>query len=93
MKSAYELALERLETQGIRRPDEAVMNEATRSKIAELRNQAEAKLAEMEILHQDRMGKLGDPHAQDVEQLDYVRERRRIEEACDYKVEQLRSKT
>ena len=91
MKSAYELALERLEDQGIRRPDDEAMDEATRSQIAELRNQAEAKLAELEILHQDRMRKTGDPHAQDVEQLEYARERRRIEEASHYKIEKLRT--
>jgi hypothetical protein len=62
MKSAYELALERLENQGIRRPDDTALDEATRSKVEELRNQKEAKLAELEILHQDRLRKMQDPH-------------------------------
>ena len=91
MKSAYELALERLENQGIRRPDATVLDEATRSRVAELRNQKEAKLAELEILHQDRLSKMNDPLSRQLEQDEYVRERRRIEAACDDKVEKLRS--
>jgi hypothetical protein len=90
MKSAYELALERLENQGIRRPDDTALDEATRSKVEELRNQKEAKLAELEILHQDRLRKMQDPHSHQLEQEEYVRERRRIAESCEEKIDKLR---
>ena len=46
MKSAYDLALERLEQQGIDKPRDESFTAETREQIAELRNQAEAKLAE-----------------------------------------------
>lgn len=89
VKSAYELALERLEGQGIERPSEALSDEH-REQVAALRRQAEAKLAELEILHRDRLRKLGDPEARDKEEDEYVRERRRIEEQRDSKIERAR---
>ena len=90
VKSAYELALERLEGQGIERPREESLTEAQRSQVAELRRQAEAKLAELEILHRDRLRKALDPEAREKEEEDYVRERRRIEEQRDAKIEKAR---
>ncbi len=86
VKSAYELALERLEGQGIARPREESLSPEQRAQVAELRRQAEAKLAELEILHRDRLRKLGDPEAREKEEEDYVRERRRIEERRDGKI-------
>jgi len=85
MKSAYELALERLEKQGIERPREDSMSDETREQIAEVRRQAEAKLAEVEILYQDKK-KSGDPQAEE----EYLRDRRRIEDDRDRKIEKLR---
>jgi hypothetical protein len=90
MKSAYELALERLEKQGIQRPREEALGEEVLQKIAEVRKQAEAKLAELEILHRDRLRKAYDPAKRQEEEEDYVRERRRIEEDRDRKIEKLR---
>lgn len=86
MKSAYELALERLEKQGIERPREDSLSEQTREEIAEVRRQAEAKLAEVEILYRDKQ-KGGDPQAEE----QYLRDRRRIEDDRDRKVEKLRA--
>jgi hypothetical protein len=89
MKSAYELALERLEKQGIERPREEAMSAETLEKIADARRQAEAKLAELEILHRDRLGKT-DPITRQGDDDNYVRERRRIEDDRDRKIEKLR---
>jgi hypothetical protein len=89
MKSAYELALERLEKQGIERPREEAHSAETLEKIAEIRRQAEAKLAELEILHRDRLGKT-DPFKRQEDDDNYVRERRRIEDDRDRKIEKLR---
>ncbi|HVT15394.1 MAG TPA: hypothetical protein VHQ90_04315 [Thermoanaerobaculia bacterium] len=92
MKSAYELALERLEREGIERPregDDALSGE-TREKVTELRQQAAAKLAELEILHRDRLKNLYDPAKRREEEEDYVRERRRIESERDRKIEKQR---
>lgn len=78
MKSAYELALERLEQRGIDRPE--VLSDELREQVAEIRRQADAKLAELEILH-----------ARSLQEEDYVRERRRIEEDRDRKIAKLRA--
>jgi hypothetical protein len=91
MKSAYELALERLEKQGIERPREEGLGAEVQEKIAEVRRQAEAKTAELEILHRDRMRKSVDPAKRQEEEEEYVRERRRLEDDRDRKIEKLRT--
>jgi hypothetical protein len=91
MKSAYELALERLEKQGIERPKTEGLGEEMQQKIAEARRQAEAKTAELEILHRDRLSRIGDPAQRQEEQDDYVRERRRIEDDVERKIAKLRA--
>ena len=90
MKSAYELALERLEKQGIERPREESFSDELREKIAEARRKAEAKTAELEILHKNRLKTLMDPMKRQEEEEEYVRERRRIEDDRDRKIEELR---
>lgn len=90
MKSAYELALERLERQGIERPREEALTPEVREQVAEARRQAEAKLAEIEILHRDRLKGLYDPAKRQEEEETYLLERRRIEAERDRKIEKLR---
>ncbi len=90
MKSAYELALERMEKQGIERPREESLSDEFRAAVADARRQAEAKLAEIEILHRDRMKSIYDPDKRDEEEETYRLERRRIETERDRKVEKLR---
>jgi len=90
MKSAYELALERLEKEGIERPKAESLSEDVRRQIAELRQKAEAELAQLEILHRDRLKTLYDPDQRQQEEDDYVLERRRVEEQRDRKIEKLR---
>jgi hypothetical protein len=90
MKSAYELALERLERQGIEPPREEALSAEAREQIAETRRQAEAKLAELEILHRDKMRSLAEPAKRDEQEDYYQRERRRIESDRDAKIEKLR---
>jgi hypothetical protein len=91
MKSAYELALERLEKQGIERPREHGLTDEVKEQVAELRRQAEAKLAELEILYRDRLKKNFDPAKRQEEEDEYVRERRRIEDDRDRRIEKLRA--
>jgi hypothetical protein len=90
MKSAYELALERMESQGIDRPREEALSEEARGQVAEARRQAEAKLAELEILHRDRVKGVYDPAKRQEEEENYLLERRRIESDRDRKIERLR---
>jgi hypothetical protein len=90
MKSAYELALERLEKQGIERPREEGLSGEMKEQVAEIRRQTEAKLAELEILHRDSLRKSMDPAKRQEAEEDYVRERRRLEEDRDRKIAKLR---
>jgi hypothetical protein len=90
MKSAYELALERMEQQGIERPREETLSEEFREKVAAVRSQAAAKLAELEILHGNRLKGMYDPAKREEEEQDYVRERRRIEDDRERKIAKLR---
>jgi hypothetical protein len=90
MKSAYELALERLERQGIERPREESLTDEVRAAVAQARQQAEAKLAEIEILHRDRLKGIYDPAKRDEEEETYRLERRRIETERDRKIDKLR---
>ena len=90
MKSAYELALERLEKQGIERPREEALDDATRERIAEVRAKAKAELAQLEILHRDRKRAETDFEAAGKAEEDYLLERRRIEERRDRELEKLR---
>ena len=90
MKSAYELALERMEKQGIERPREESFGDELREKIAETRRKAEAKIAELEILHKNSLKSVYDPAKRQEDEEEYRRERRRIEEDRDRKIEELR---
>lgn len=90
MKSAYELALERLESQGIERPRQAALSDATKQAIAEARRVTESKLAELEILHRDELARLADPAARDEADSNYLRDRRRIEADGERAVARLR---
>ena len=90
MKSAYELALERLESQGIERPREEALSNAERDRVAEVRRKAEAKIAEMEILHQGNLAKLVDPVEREKSEKEFLYERQRVEEKRDREIERIR---
>jgi hypothetical protein len=90
MKSAYELALERMEKQGIERPRGESFGDELREKIADTRRKAEAKLAELEILHKSSLKTVYDPAKRQEAEEEYLRERRRLEDERDRKVEELR---
>ena len=90
MKSAYELALERLASQGIEPPREEALAPEVREKVAEARRRTEAKVAELEILHRDALRKNPDPVAREKAEEEYRRERRRLEEEGERQVDKLR---
>jgi len=93
MKSAYDLALERLERQGIEKPRDEGLAPELRAKIADLRSQSEAKLAELEILHRDNLARLADPAERARAKEEYAAERRRVEARRDRDIERLRSRS
>jgi hypothetical protein len=86
MKSAYELALERLERQGIEPPRESALSDQALEQVAEVRRVASARLAELEILHRNRMRTVADPVKRGEDEAEYVRERHRIEAERDRKI-------
>lgn len=87
MKSAYELALEKMERQGIEPPREEKFSPEDREAMAEIRRRAEAKLAELEILHRDSLDpQQPDPKAHE----NYRAERQRIEDKRDRDIQRLR---
>lgn len=91
IRSAWEVALERLEDQGIEGPASDRISEEDRERIAQIRQEAEAKIAELEILHRDRLRGADSPAAREEEKEDYRRERQRIEERRDREIEKIRS--
>jgi hypothetical protein len=90
VKSAYELALERLEKQGIERPREEALSDETREKIAEARRKAQARLAELEILHKDALKRESDSGRIRERVEAYQHDRRRVEEDLERTLETLR---
>ncbi|MCP4204502.1 MAG: hypothetical protein GY769_21540, partial [bacterium] len=90
MKTAYEIALERLEQQGIAKPSHEALTDEARAQVAEIRGKARAELANLEILHRDRLAKLPNPEARDQEEQNYLSERARIEERRDRDIARLR---
>lgn len=92
MKSAYEIALERLEQRGIEKPRDEALSEEERAGVAEIRSKARAELANLEILHRDRMSKQDDPAARHQEEQAYLSERGRIESRRDREVRKLRGR-
>lgn len=90
MKSAYELALERMESQGIERPDAGKLGDDVKSKLADVRAKAEAELAQVEILHRQRRAKAQSHAELEQEDGEYAIDRRRIEDERDRKLAELR---
>ncbi|MBZ0115280.1 MAG: hypothetical protein K8J08_22690 [Thermoanaerobaculia bacterium] len=91
MKTAYELALERMESQGIERPDADSLTPETREKMAEVRSKAQARLAEVEIFHRKASSEAADPLTRERLENEYRIDRSRIEEDRDQALERLRS--
>lgn len=97
LKSSYELAMEKLRAQdkkkGIRDGDTS-LTDAQKKRIAEVRSQAKAKLAELEILWQSKRGQVlydpEDPEAGAKAEQAYVAERSRVEEKAEASVEKIR---
>jgi hypothetical protein len=91
VKSAYELALERLDHEGIERPRADALSADARERMAEVRSRAEARLAELEILHRKAVGAVKDSAERDKLEREYVSDRRAIEERRERDVARLRT--
>ena len=93
LKSAYELAMERLRAKD---RDEGVaegppLTPKQKERIAELRREAEAKLAELEILHGKNLaGTRGDPEEIAKLEENYRTDRSRVESRRDDAIARVR---
>ncbi len=97
LKSAYELALERLKerdrAEGVV-PTKA-LTAAQKREIAELRRKATAKLAELEILHRDRRAEAisaGDAEALVKVEEHHAIDRRRVQDDLESGIAKVRGK-
>ena len=91
LKSAFELAMERLrkndEEAGVeRRP----VTDEQKAAIAEIRNFYEAKIAEVEVLHQGRLRTTVDPGERAAREEEYRRDRERLSSEREAKIEKAR---
>ena len=90
-KSAYDLAMERLETadreSGVK---EAPLSGVQKEAIAEARRLAASRLAEREIRFRDAMRKTADPAERDKAEDEYRIDRKRIEDDRDRAIESIR---
>ena len=91
LKSAYEAALEKLDSHGISRPDASALSEERRAAMAEARSKAEAELAQLQILHRDALRSTVDPAERAEAERRYGGEGRRIEERRERELERLRA--
>ena len=95
LKSAYELAMEKLRARDKEKgiTDAGALTDDQKARIAEVRAQAKAKLAELEILWMPQRGRLlyeGDPEALAKAEQEYVAERARVEEKAEASIEKIR---
>ena len=92
LKSAYELAVERL-----RKGDEQAgieshpLTKEQKAAIAEIRNFYHAKIAEQEVLHQSNLRKTLDPAERELLEEQWRRERERLSSERDAKIEKMRA--
>jgi hypothetical protein len=94
LKSAYELAMERLRARG---DDEKSLSPEQRDSIAEIRREYKAKLAEREIMKASRLGRLAErtrPEELEARRLEieqeHADERRRLDEEMEAKIRDVR---
>src|SRR5262245_54560811 len=92
-KSAYELAMERL-----RRKDEQAgivtepLSDQQKAEIGEARQVAEARLAELKILHQSKVVSIFDPAILEPLEEEYRRDVQRVIDARDPKLAAIRER-
>ena len=94
MKSAYELAMEKLRKQDAERGETLpLLDERQKEEIAAIRQHYQAKLAEREILHQAELRKAQasrEPEAMKTAEEGYRRDRSRIENDMEAKIRAVR---
>ncbi len=94
LKSSFELAMERLRQQDAESGVTVrTLSDAEKGQIAELRNYYEAKVAELEVMHQSRSAAVFDPAGRDALAAEFRSERERLTSERDRRIEQVRAGT
>jgi len=90
-KSAYELAMERLRRKDAEDGDvRETITDGQKAEIAEVRSRAEARIAELRILHQSKVLAIFDPDARALLDAELRRDVQRIEEDREKKIAGIR---
>lgn len=91
LKSSFELAMDRLKakdkSEGVE--DVKPLTSAQKNRIAELRTEAKAKLAELEILHRKNLAGTSDPAELVKIEENYATDRARAESRRDAEIEKV----
>jgi hypothetical protein len=91
-KTAYELAMERLKSRDAEAGIEhKALTDEQKARIGEIRNFYQAKLAEVEVLHQGKLRTIVDPEERAARESEYRRDRERLTSERDAKIEKARS--
>ena len=91
LKSAYELAMERLRKQDAQTGvEQRPLTEAQKTAIAEVRNFYEAKMAEQDVLQQSRLRRTFDPAEREAIEAELRRDRERLATGRDARIEKIR---
>ena len=91
-KTAYELAMERLRQRDAEAGVEhKPVSDEQKARIAEIRNFYQAKLAELEVLHQGKIKMVADPEERAAREAEYQRDRERLSSERDHKIEKARA--
>jgi len=92
LKSAFELAMDRLKakdkSEGV--AEATPLTKAQKERIAELRAEAKAKLAELEILHRKNVSGTSDPAELLKIEEHYATDRGRVESRRDTEIEKVK---
>lgn len=91
LKSAYELAMERLRKRDAEAGvEELPLTDQQKAAIAEVRSFYQAKIAEQEVLHQSRLRKMVDPAERETIEAEFRRDRERFASDREAKIEKIR---
>jgi hypothetical protein len=91
-KTAYELAMERLKSRDAEAGIEhRPLTDEQKARIGEIRNFYQAKLAEVEVLHQGKLKTIADPEERAAREAEYRRDRERLTSERDAKIEKARA--
>lgn len=92
-KSAYELAMERLRKKDAESGvEQAPLTDEQKAEIADVRNRAEARIAELKILHRSQTAAVFDPDARAQADAELRRDVQRIEDDREAKIARIREK-